>query len=194
LTLKGADQAFERRFAAGFIQQSCLVRDLHQKGEQLGEKIKETEEKREQLEARVETPPSRVSGQKQGDEVRPETKSESERERLKPAAQEQQSLMRTLSAERQRIEAEKKAAEQTLNERLKEQKLVHDCEPPPGKSASVDIGDMIDEPSAQLPANAVPLVNAKKSAALRCSDILPRLELGESSQSDHDALRHCRLR
>jgi hypothetical protein len=195
LILKGADQAFERRFAEGFIQQSCLVRDLHQKAEQLGEKIKEAEEKRdkakEQLEARVEAPPSPVSGQKQGNEVRPETKSEPERERLKATVQEQQSLMRTLSAERQRIDAEKIAAEQTFNERLKEQKLAQDFEPLQEKGAS---GDTIDKPSAQLPANAVPLANAKKSVALKCSDILMRLQLGESSQSDLDALRQCALR
>jgi serine/threonine protein kinase len=189
--LKGAGQAFERRFAEGFIQQSCLVRDLHQKAEQLGEKIKEAEEKRdkakEQLEARAETPPSRVSGQKQDNAVRPEAKPEPERERLKAAVQEQQSLMRTLSAERQRIEAEKIAAEQTLNERLKEQQLAHDFEPQPEKSSS-------GEPLAQLPANAVPLANAKKSVALKCSDILMRLQLGESTQSDLDALRQCALR
>jgi serine/threonine protein kinase len=195
LILKGADQAFERRFAEGFIQQSCLVRDLHQKAEQLGEKIKEAEEKRdkakEQLEARVEAPPSPVSGQKQGNEVRPETKSEPERERLKATVQEQQSLMRTLSAERQRIETDEIAAEQTLNERLKEQKLAHDFEPLQEKSAS---GNNIDEPSAQLPANPAPLANAKKSVALKCSDVLMRLQLGESSQSDLDALRQCALR
>ena len=195
LILKGADQAFERRFAKGFIQQSCLVRDLHQKAEQLGEKIKEAEEKRDksrdQLEARVEASSSPVSGQKQGDKATPETKSESERERLRATVQEQQSLMLTLSAERQRIEAEKIAAEQTLNERLKEQKLTHNCEPPQEKSAS---GNTIDEPSAQLPANAVPLANAKKSVALKCSNLLSRLELGKSDQSDHDALRRCKLR
>jgi hypothetical protein len=193
LILKGADQAFERRFAEGFIQQSCLVRDLHQKAEQLGEKIKEAEVKRnkarEQLEARVESPPSPISDQKQGNEVRPETKSESERERLKATLQEQQSLMLTLSAERQRIEADEAAAEQTLNERLKEQKLAHDFKPLQEKSAS---GNTIDEPSAQLPANAVP--QAKKSVALNCSDILMRLQLGESSPSDLDALRQCALR
>jgi len=195
LILKGADQAFERRFAEGFIQQSCLVRDLHQKAEQLGEKIKEAEEKRnkarEQLAARVESPRSPISDQKQGNEVRPETKSESERERLKATVQEQQSLMLTLSAERQRIEADEAAAEQTLNERLKEQKLAHDFEPLQEKSAS---GNTIDEPSAQPPANAVPQANAKKSVALKCSDILMRLQLGESSPSDLDALRQCALR
>ena len=197
LILEGAGLAFERRFAEGFIQQSCLVRDLHQKAEQLGEKIKEAEEKRdkakEQLEARVDAPPppSPVSGQKQGNEVRSETKSEPERERLKATVQEQQSLMRTLSAERQRIETEKIAAEQTLNERLKEQKLAHACKPLQEKSAS---GNNIDEPSAQLPANPVPLANAKKLVALKCSILLARLELGESDQSDHDALRRCKFR
>ena len=99
--------------------------------------------------------------------------------------------MLTLSEERQRIEAEKIAAEQTLNERLKSQKLAPDFAPLQGKSAS---GNNIDEPLAQLPANAVPLANAKKSAALKCSDILSRLQLGESSQSDLDALRQCELR
>jgi hypothetical protein len=194
LILEGAGLAFERRFAEGFIQQSCLVRDLHQKAEQLGEKIKEAEEKRdksrEQLEARVEAPPSPASG---GNKATPETKSESERERLKATVQEQQSLMRTLSAERQRIDAEKIAAEQTLNERLKEQKLAHThaCKPLQEKSAS---GNNIDEPSAQLPANAVPLANAKKLVALKCSNLLSRLELGESDQSDHDALRRCKFR
>jgi serine/threonine protein kinase len=195
LILKGAGQAFEQRFAEGFIQQSCLVRDLHQKAEQLGEKIKEAEEKRdkarEQLEARVESPPSRDSGQKQGNEVVPEKKSVPKRERLEATVQEQQSLVLTLSAERQRIEAEKIAAEQTLNERLKEQKLAHDFELLPEKSAS---GNNMDKPSAQLPANAIPLANAKKSVALKCSDILMRLQLGESSQSDLDALRQCALR
>ena len=195
LILKGADQAFERRFAEGFIQQSCLVRDLHQKAEQLEEKIKEAEEKRdkarEQLEARVEPPPSPVPSQIQGNEVKPETKPESERERLKATVQEQQSLMLTLSAERRRIDADKIAAEQTLNERLKEQKLVRGFEPLQEKSAS---GDNIDKSSAQLPANPAPLANAKKSVALKCSDILMRLQLGESSQSDLDALRQCALR
>ncbi|MGB7914122.1 MAG: hypothetical protein WCF79_02320, partial [Rhodomicrobium sp.] len=195
LILKGADQAFERRFAEGFIQQSCLVRDLHQKAERLEEKIKEAEEKRdkarEQLEARVDSPPSPVPGQIQGNEVKPETKPESERERLKATVQEQQSLMLTLSAERQRIDADKIAAEQTLNERLKEQKLARGFEPLQEKSAS---GDNIDKSSAQLPANPAPLANAKKSVALKCSDILMRLQLGESSQSDLDALRQCALR
>jgi hypothetical protein len=153
LILKGADQAFERRFAEGFIQQSCLVRDLHQKAEQLEEKIKEVEEKRDK-------------------------------------SREQQSLMLTLSAERQRIEAEKIAAEQTLNERLKEQKLARDFELLQEKSAS----GSIDEPSSQLPANAAPLANAKRLVALKCSNLLSRLQLGESDQSDHDALRHCKLR
>jgi hypothetical protein len=97
--------------------------------------------------------------------------------------------MLTLSAERQRIEADEAAAEQTLNERLKERKLAHDFEPLQEKSAS---GNTIDEPSAQLPANAVP--QAKKSVALNCSDILMRLQLGESSPSDLDALRQCALR
>jgi hypothetical protein len=83
------------------------------------------------------------------------------------------------------------AAEKTLNERLKEQKLTHKCEPLQEKSAS---GDNIDKPSSQLPANAVPLANAKKLAALQCSNLLSRLELGESDQSDHDALRRCKLR
>ena len=182
LILKGAGQAFERRFAEGFIQQSCLVRDLHQKADQLGEKIKEAEEKRdkakEQLEARVASPPSHISGQIQGNEVKPETKPESERERLKATVQEQQSLMLTLSAERQRIDAEKIAAEQALNERLKEQKLTRDFEPLQEKSAS---GNGIGEPSIQLPANPAPLANTKKSVALKCSDILMRLQLGESS-------------
>jgi hypothetical protein len=154
LILKGADQAFKRRFTEGFIQQSCLVRDLHQKAKQLEEKIKEAEEKRDK-------------------------------------SREQQSLMLTLSAERQRIEAEKIAAEQTLNERLKKQKLAHDFELLQEKSAS---GDTIDEPSAQLPANAIPLANAKKLVALQCSNLLSRLQLGESDQSDHNALRRCKLR
>ena len=96
--------------------------------------------------------------------------------------------MLTLSTERQRIEAEKIAAEQALNERLKEQKLVPDFEP---LQAS---GDKTDEPPAQPPANAVLQANAKKSVALKCSDILSRLQLGESSQSDLDALRQCKLR
>jgi len=182
LILKGADQGFGRRFAEGFIQQSCLVRDLHQKAERLGEKIKEAEEKRdkarEQPEARVEASSSPVSGQKQGNKAT-------------PTVQEQQSLMRTLSAERQRIEAEKIAAEQTSNERLKKQKLTHNCEPLQEKSAS---GNTIDEPPAQPPANAVPLANAKKSVALKCSNLLSRLQLGESDQSDHDALRRCKFK
>jgi hypothetical protein len=195
LILKGADQAFEKSFAEGFIRQSCLVRDPRQKAEQLGEKIKEAEEKRdksrEQLETRVETSSSPVSGQKQGNKATPVTESESERERLKATVQEQQSLMLTLSAERQRIEAEKIAAEQTLNERLKERKLAHDCEPLQEKRAS---GNNIDEPSAQPPAHAGPLASVKKSVALKCSDILSRLQLGESSRSDLDALRQCKLR
>jgi hypothetical protein len=195
IMMKGADQAFKTRFSEGVVQQSCLIRDLHQKAEQLVEKIKEAEGKRdkasEQLETRVEASSSLVSGQEHGAKAIPETKPQSERERLEATVQEQQSLMLTLSAERQRIEAEQIAAEQTLNERLKEQQLVPDFEPLQEKSASVS---NIDEPSARLPANAVPLANAKKSAAAKCSDILSRLQLGESSQSDLTALRQCELR
>jgi hypothetical protein len=109
-------------------------------------KLKEAEEKqdksREQLETRAEASSSPISGQKQGNKATPVTESESERERLKATVHEQQSLMLTLSAERQRIEAEKIAAEQTLNERLKEQKLTHDCEPLQEKSA---LGNNIDK-------------------------------------------------
>ena len=192
--MAGADRAFKKLFAEGILQQSCLIRDLHQKAEQLGEKIKEAEEKedkaREQLETRVEASSSRVSGHKQGKEAMPETGAKSERERLEATVQEQQSLVLTLSAERQRIEAEKIAAEQTLNERLKGQKLGPGFQPLQKKSAS---GSNRDEPSAQLPA-AIPQANAKKSAALKCSDILSRLQLGNSSQSDLDALRQCELR
>ena len=74
-------------------------------------------------------------------------------------------MMLTLSAERQRIEAEKIAAEQTLNERLKEQKLARDFELLQEKSASAEI----DQPSSRKPpVNAVPLGNAKKLVALKC--------------------------
>jgi len=191
----GADQAFKRLFAEGFLRQSCHVRDLHQKAEQLEEKIKEAEEKRDkarvQLETRVEASSSPVSGQKQADKAIPEREPESARERLQATVQEQQSLVLTLSAERQRIEAEKIAAEQTLNERLAELKLVPDIESLQEKSA---LGNSRDEPSAKLPANAVPIANAKKSGASKCSDILSRLQLGEQSQSDLDALRQCELR
>ena len=64
-------------------------------------------------------------------------------------------------------------------------------EPLQQKSAS---GNNIDEPSAQPPAHAGPLASVKKSVALKCSDILSRLQLGESSRSDLDALRQCKLR
>ena len=193
--MKGADEAFKKLFAEGFIRQSCLVRDLHQKAEQLGQKIKEAEEKRdkakEQLETRAEASSPRVAGQKQDKKARPETEPESERKRLKAAMQEQQSLMLTLSVERKRIEAEKTAAEQTLNERLKGLKVARDFEPLQEKDTP---GDTIDKPPAQRPANAIPLANAKKSGASKCSDILSRLQLGDYNQSDLNALRQCELR
>jgi hypothetical protein len=100
--------------------------------------------------------------------------------------QEQQSLMLTLSAERKRIEAEKIAAAQKLNERLKELKLARGFENTPG--------DTIDKPPAQPPANAIPLANAKKPGASKCADILSRLQLGDYNQSDLNALRQCELR
>ncbi|HXW21647.1 MAG TPA: hypothetical protein VEK14_01925, partial [Rhodomicrobium sp.] len=193
--MEGADEAFKKLFAGGFIRQSCLVRDLHQKSEQLEQKIKEAGEKRdkakEQLETRAGASLPRVAGQKQDKKVEPETESASERKRLEATMQEQQSLMLTLSAERKRIEAEKIAAAQTLNERLKELKLARDFEPLQEKNTP---GDTIDKPPAQLPANAIPLANAKKSGASKCSDILSRLQLGDYNQSDLNALRQCELR
>jgi serine/threonine protein kinase len=193
--MHGADQAFTKIFAEGFLRQSCLVRDLHQKAEQLGDKIKEAEEKRdkarEQLEIRAEVSSSRDSGQKQDNKAMPEKESQPKQDRLEETVQENQSLVRTLSAERKRIEAETIAAEQTLNERLKEQKLVPKFEPTREKSAS---SNNIDESSAQLPANAIPLANARKSGVSKCADILSRLQLGEFSQSDLNALKQCELR
>jgi hypothetical protein len=186
----GADESFKKLFAEGFIRQSCLVRDLHQKAEQLGQKIKEAEEKRdkakEQMETRAEASSPRVASQKQDKKAGPETESASERKRLEATMQEQQSLMLTLSAERKRIEAEKIAAAQKLNERLKELKLARGFENTPG--------DTIDKPPAQLPADAIPLANAKKSGASKCADILSRLQLGDYNQSDLNALRQCELR
>jgi hypothetical protein len=194
----GADEAFKKLFAEGFIRQSCLVRDLHQKAEQLGQKIKEAEEKRdkakEQLETRAEASSPRVASQKQDKKPGPETESASERKRLEATMQEQQSLMLTLSAERKRIEAEKIAAAQKLNERLKELKLARDFEPLQEKNTPENTpGDTIDKP-AQLPADAIPLANAKKTGASKCADILSRLQLGDYNQSDLNALRQCELR
>ena len=71
------------------------------------------------------------------------------------------------------------AAQQTLNERLKSRSwlvALNRCR----KSA---LGDTIDKPSARLPANPAPSANAKKSVALNVSDILMRLQLGESQVS-----------
>ena len=73
------------------------ISDLHQKAEQLEEKIKEAEEKRDtardRAETRVEASSSRIGGEKQGNEAKPETKSESQQERLEATAQKQQKLV-----------------------------------------------------------------------------------------------------
>jgi formylglycine-generating enzyme required for sulfatase activity len=93
--MASADQALKRRLAEGFLQ-SCPISDLHQKPKQIEKKIKEAEEKpdtaRARMETGVEASSSRVSRQKQSNEVRPEPKSDSQRERLEPTVQKQQSL------------------------------------------------------------------------------------------------------
>jgi formylglycine-generating enzyme required for sulfatase activity len=83
--MESADQTLRKHLAEGFFQ-LCSDGNLHQKAEQLEKKKKEAEEKqdtaRERLEAGLETPSSRVSGQKQSNNLRQETESESQRERL----------------------------------------------------------------------------------------------------------------
>ena len=89
--MQGADQAFNRLVAEG-------LPDLPQKTEQPREKIKEGEEKRdkegEESETLVEASASRVSGQKQGNEIKqPETKPESQREQIETTVQKPKSLV-----------------------------------------------------------------------------------------------------
>jgi formylglycine-generating enzyme required for sulfatase activity/serine/threonine protein kinase len=88
--MESADQALRKRLAEGFLQ-SCP-----KKAEQLDKK-KEAEERRdtarERLEAGLQAPSSGVSGQKQSNDLRRETVSESQRERLEATAQKQKSLV-----------------------------------------------------------------------------------------------------
>ncbi len=81
--MESADQALRKRLAEGFLQ-LCPISNLHQKAEQLDKK-KEAEETRdttrERLEAGLQAPSSGVSGQKQSNDLRRETESDSQRER-----------------------------------------------------------------------------------------------------------------
>ena len=89
--IQGADQAFNKLLAEG-------LRDLPQKTEQPREKIKEAEEKRdkagEESQTLVEASAPRVSGQKQGNEIKlPETKPEPQREQIETTMQKPKSLV-----------------------------------------------------------------------------------------------------
>lgn len=187
-----SDLAEKALFLQEFAQRERAIKELNQRAEQLETKIKEAQKRRdeakEQLASRAEasSPPPSV-GKNDSNKVEPEL-SKSERERLAATVQEQQSLVLTFSAERQRIEAEKKAAEQTSNERLQTQTWVPDAGPPQEKSAS---GNMTGAAFPQMPPYAGPLANAQKTAASKCADILARLQLGEQSQSDLNALKQC---
>ncbi len=186
-----SDLAERARFLQEFAQREGVIKELNQKAEQLETKIKEAQKKRdqakEQLASRAEASSPPPSDKNDSNKVEPES-SKSERERLAATVQEQQSLVLTLSAERQRIEAEKKAAEQTSNERLQTQTWVPDTGPPQEKSAS---GNMTGAVFPQMPPHAGPPANAQKTAASKCADILARLQLGEQSQSDLNALKQC---
>lgn len=190
--LNGAGQAFNRLIAEGFLRQSCHIRDLHQQAEHLGEKIKEAEAKRDnaqaELETRPQTPPA-VLSPKQDDQALPKPDlAPPERERLVAAVEAQQSLLRSFSEERRRIESEERAAEQTLSERLKERKVFAGPLQAPSAMANRDDAQLA------MPPTVAPLASAKKPAALKCSDVLSRLQLGEQSEADLIALKHCELR
>jgi len=92
--IESADHLLRKHLAEGFFQ-SCPGSSLHQKAEQLDKK--EAQEKRdtakEPLEAGLEAPSSRISSQKQSNNLRQQTESEPHRERLEATVQKQKSLL-----------------------------------------------------------------------------------------------------
>jgi hypothetical protein len=167
-----------------------FIRELSSRAEQLGEQIKQAEEKRleavEKLESREQIP-SQVKTE-QATKAEAEAHSKSQRERLAAAVHEQENLVLTLSAERQRIEAERKAAERASDGRLKIQKWTPDPVPLRERKASLD---KVDRPPLQPPSNTALAGNIDHPPALKCADIISRLQLGEQTQSDLNALKQC---
>lgn len=169
--------AEKERLLAESTERERVIRELSSRAEALGEKIKQAEEKRlkatEEFEKRAQISSQQASNTEQSKQAAA-AQAKTERERLAAAVHEQENLVLTLSAERQRIEAERRAAEQASNERLK---------------AHASLGK-VDEPVSQLPANAATSPTPNIAAPMKCTDILARLQLGDQSQSDLDALKH----
>ena len=166
-----------------FIQESAerekLIRELDGRAQALSAKIKEAEEKRLEAKAELET---KARNPAQETTTNAKAEARSERERLAATVHEQENLVQTLSAERQRIEAERKASE----ERLRTEPPAPS--PPEDKSASLSGGN---EPASQPPPIAPRPRNATKYPAVKCSDIIARLQLGDQTEPDLNALKQC---
>jgi uncharacterized caspase-like protein len=169
-------------------ERELLIGELTARAKMLGEKIAEAEMQRQKAVADLEhgaaAAPEKQAEMRLG-AAESERGSKAEQNRLAMAVKEQENLVLTLSAERQRLEAEKKAAEEKLKERLdvsgsnrtgpasvfESQALITRMHKPP--AASVDAA-----PSTRI--------------IQRCADIVSHLQVGEPSQAELDELKHCR--
>ncbi len=165
------------------------IRELSAQANLLGDKIKQAEEKRKQavdaLEKQTQAPAGESKSAAAQNLAEPQNEPQAGKEKLAAAVKEQSDLVLTLSEEKQRIEAERKAAERAAEERLKTHNLAQEWE----KKAS--LGKIANLPFQPAQMALPPPRHINRTSASRCSDIISRLQLGEQSQSDLDALKQC---
>jgi uncharacterized caspase-like protein len=171
-----------------YAKREELIRELSLRAEQLGEKIRQAEDNRvkaiKDLELEKERQVTSVAPRKE--EIK---KGEAEAsERLAAAVHEQETVVLTLSAERQRIEEKRKSAERASEERLRSQNLLLDRNQDKERNAS--LGKM-DEAAFPQPSTNALSNRTSRIAVPKCGEIIARLQLGEQTQSDLDALKQC---
>ena len=171
-----------------YAKREQIIRELSLRTEQLGEKIKQAEDNRLKgiKELELEKERQVASQAPKREETR---KAEAEaNERLAAAVHEQETRVLTLSAERQRIEEERKITERASQERLKTHNWALD---PNQVTERNTLNGRVDDTSFPQPASAAPLPRSSRIAAPKCAEIISRLQLGEQTQSELDALKQC---
>jgi uncharacterized caspase-like protein len=184
--------ADKQRFVRESAEREQLILELKLKADQLGEQIKQADEKRlraiKELEAKAQTQNLNGSEVKKTGDANAEINSKTERERLAAEARDQQTIVLTLAEEQRRIEAERNAAELARAQRVKAQSVTEGPAQTREKKAALGKGE---EPGGQTPRASSPASPPDKAKPPRCADIISRLQLGEQTEADLEALKQC---
>jgi uncharacterized caspase-like protein len=185
--------ADKQRFMRESAEREQIIRELSLKAEQLGEQIRQAEEKRlramQELEVKTQSASQNASREETDDKAKSEANAKKERERLAAEARDQQSIVLTLSEERRRIDAERKTAELAVEQRLKAQSMPE--EPAKAREKKAALDKKREEPKADPPRAPAVTPPAEKNRAPRCADVMARLQLGETTQADLEAIKQC---